>query len=77
MVPNEISGLGYDILALLSIGIKNSNTMQDLISFLTSPAGFNGIFGFFKIESDGEVSRKFVSYEVMERNFVKKRDIMP
>ena len=76
-VPNEISGLGYDILALLSVGLKNSKTTQQLITFLTNPTGFNGIFGFFKIDSNGEVYRKFVSYEVMKRNFVKKRDIMP
>jgi len=77
IVPNEISGLGYDILALLSIGLKESKTMQELIGFLTNEAGFTGTFGFFKINNNGDVYRKFVSYEVMERNFVKKRDIMP
>ncbi len=77
VVPNEISGLGYDMLALLSVGLKNSKTTQQLITFLTNPSGFNGIFGFFKIDNNGGVYRKFVSYEVMKRNFVKKRDIMP
>jgi ABC-type branched-subunit amino acid transport system substrate-binding protein len=77
IVPNEISGLGYDILALLSIGLKNSKTNQELLDFLTNAAGFKGIFGFFKIDINGDVYREFVTYEVMERNFVKKRDIMP
>lgn len=76
-VPIEISGLGYDILALLSIGLKDAKNIEELIKFLTSPSGFNGIFGFFKIAINGNVYRKFVSYEVMQRNFVKKRDIMP
>ena len=76
-VPIEISGLGYDILALLSIGLKDAKNIEELIKFLTSPSGFNGIFGFFKIAINGNVYRKFISYEVMQRNFVKKRDIMP
>ena len=70
MIPNEISGLAYDILALLSIGLKDSNNMDELLNFLTNPIGFNGIFGFFKISSHGDVLRKFITYEVMERNFV-------
>ena len=73
MIPNEISGLAYDILALLSIGLKDSNNMDELLNFLTNPIGFNGIFGFFKITSHGDVQRKFITYEVMERNFVIKR----
>ncbi|PPR16664.1 MAG: hypothetical protein CFH33_00568 [Alphaproteobacteria bacterium MarineAlpha9_Bin3] len=72
MVPNEISGLGYDILALLSIGLKNSHNTQELLKFLTNPVGFNGIFGLFKVSSQGDFYRKFIPYEVMERNFVKK-----
>jgi len=77
MVPNEISGLAYDILALISIGLKDSKNIKDLRSFLISPTGFTGIFGFFKISSHGEIQRKFISYEVMERSFIKKREIMP
>ena len=77
MVPNEISGLAYDILALLSIGLKDSKNIQELLNFLVNPTGFNGIFGFFKISSSGDIQRKFISYEVMERNFLKKREIMP
>ena len=77
MVPNEISGLAYDILALLSIGLKDSKNTQELLNFLVNPIGFNGIFGFFKISSSGDIQRKFISYEVMERNFLKKREIMP
>jgi len=48
-----------------------------LLKFLINPIGFNGIFGFFKIDSSGDIQRKFISYEVMERNFLKKREIMP
>jgi len=77
MVPNEISGLAYDILALLSIGLKDSKNNQELLNFLSNPIGFSGIFGFFKISSSGNIQRKFISYEVMERNFLKKREIMP
>ena len=73
MIPNEISGLAYDILALLSIGLKDSSNMDELLNFLTNPIGFNGIFGFFTISSQGDVQRKFITYEVMERNFVIKR----
>ena len=72
MVPNEISGLGYDILALLSIGLKNAHNTEELLKFLTNPVGFNGIFGFFKVSRQGDVYRRFILYEVMERNFVKK-----
>ena len=32
---------------------------------------------FFRIDNNGTISRKFVSYKVMERNFLRQRDIMP
>jgi len=75
--PIEISGLGYDILALCSIALKQTTNMPDFINFLTKPSGFNGIFGFFRVDKNGSILRKFVSYKVMERSFVKQRDIMP
>ena len=76
-VPIEISGLGYDILALCSAALKQAKNMSDFNKFLTNPSGFNGIFGFFRIDNNGTISRKFVSYKVMERNFLRQRDIMP
>ena len=76
-IPIEISGLGYDILALCSSALKETINMSEFISFLTNPSGFNGIFGFFRADKNGTIYRKFVSYKVMERNFVKQRDIMP
>jgi ABC-type branched-subunit amino acid transport system substrate-binding protein len=76
-IPIEISGLGYDILALCSSALKETKNMSEFISFLTNPSGFNGIFGFFRVDKNGTIYRKFVSYKVMERNFVKQRDIMP
>ena len=76
-VPIEISGLGYDILALCSAALKQAKSMSDFNKFLTNPSGFNGIFGFFRIDNNGTISRKFVSYKVMERNFLRQRDIMP
>ena len=76
-VPLEISGLGYDILALCSIALKQTESMPDFINFLTNPSGFNGIFGFFRVDKNGTILRKFVSYKVMERNFVRQNDIMP
>ena len=76
-VPIEISGLGYDILALCSAALKKAKNMSDFNKFLTNPSGFNGIFGFFRIDNNGTISRKFVSYKVMERNFLRQRDIMP
>jgi len=76
-IPLEISGLGYDILALCSIALKQTKNMPSFINFLTNPSGFNGIFGFFSINQDGTILRKFVSYKVMERNFLRQNDIMP
>jgi len=76
-VPIEISGLGYDILALCSAALKQAKSMSDFNKFLTNPSGFNGIFGFFRIDNNGTISRKFVSYKVMEKNFLRQRDIMP
>lgn len=76
-VPIEISGLGYDILALCSAALKQAKSMSEFKKFLTNPSGFNGIFGFFRIDNNGTISRKFVSYKVMERNFLRQRDIMP
>jgi hypothetical protein len=51
--------------------------MPEFISLLTNPSGFNGIFGFFRVGINGNIDRKFVTYKVMERNFVKQREIMP
>ena len=76
-IPLELSGLGYDVLALCSIALKQTESMSDFISFLTNSSGFNGIFGFFRVDKSGTIYRKFVSYKVMERNFVRQRDIMP
>ena len=75
--PLEISGLGYDILALCAVALKQTDSIPDFIDFLTKPSGYNGIFGFFRIDQNGEILRKFVSYKVMERSFVKQHDIMP
>ena len=76
-IPLELSGLGYDVLALCSIALKQTESMSDFISFITNSSGFNGIFGFFRVDKSGTIYRKFVSYKVMERNFVRQRDIMP
>ena len=76
-IPLELSGLGYDVLALCSIALKQTESMSDFISFITNSSGFNGIFGFFRADKSGTIYRKFVSYKVMERNFVRQRDIMP
>ena len=76
-IPLELSGLGYDVLALCSIALKQTESMSDFISFITNSSGFNGIFGFFRMDKSGTIYRKFVSYKVMERNFVRQRDIMP
>ncbi|MDB9761652.1 penicillin-binding protein activator [Alphaproteobacteria bacterium] len=75
--PLEISGLGYDILALCAIALKQTESIPDFIDFLTNPSGYNGIFGFFRVDKNGEILRKFVSYKVMKRSFVKQHDIMP
>ena len=75
--PLEISGLGYDILALCAIALKQTERIPDFIDFLTRPSGYNGIFGFFRVDKNGAILRKFVSYKVMERSFVKQHDIMP
>ena len=76
-IPLEISGLGYDIIALCAVALKQTESIPDFIDFLTKPSGYNGIFGFFRVDKNGEVFRKFVSYKVMERSFVKQYDIMP
>lgn len=76
-IPPEISGLGYDIIALCSSILRSSKNMPEFISLLTNPSGFNGIFGFFRVGINGNIDRKFVTYKVMERNFVKQREIMP
>jgi ABC-type branched-subunit amino acid transport system substrate-binding protein len=76
-IPLEISGLGYDIIALCAVALKQTESVPDFIDFLTKPSGYNGIFGFFRVDKNGEVFRKFVSYKVMERSFVKQYDIMP
>jgi hypothetical protein len=57
--------------------LKQTESVPDFIDFLTKPSGYNGIFGFFRVDKNGEVFRKFVSYKVMERSFVKQYDIMP
>ena len=75
--PIEISGLGYDILALCAVALKQTDSISDFIDFLTKPSGYNGIFGFFRADKNGGILRKFVSYKVMERSFVKQHDIMP
>jgi branched-chain amino acid transport system substrate-binding protein len=75
--PLEISGLGYDILALCAVALKQTESIPDFIDFLTKPSGYNGIFGFFRVDKNGAILRKFVSYKVMERSFVKQHDIMP
>ena len=75
--PLEISGLGYDILALCAVALKQTESIPDFIDFLTKPSGYNGIFGFFRVDKNGGILRKFVSYKVMERSFVKQHDIMP
>lgn len=77
VIPLEINGLGYDIMALCSSILKVSKNMPEFIASLTSPSGFNGVFGFFRVGNNGKIERKFVSYKVMERNFVKQRDIAP
>ena len=76
-VPLEISGLSYDILALCSAALKKAKSMSEFNQFLTNPSGFNGIFGFFRVDKNGTILRKFVSYKVMERNFLRQGDIMP
>jgi branched-chain amino acid transport system substrate-binding protein len=76
-IPLELSGLSYDVLALCSIALKQTESMPDFISFLTNSSGFNGIFGYFRVDKSGTIYRKFVSYKVMEKNFVRQRDIMP
>ena len=76
-IPIEISGLGYDILALCAVALKQTESMPDFIDFLARPSGYNGIFGFFRVDKNGEILRKFVSYKVMERGFIKQHDIMP
>ncbi len=76
-MPSEISGLSYDILSLCVSGLQKSKNINQFISFLTKPSGFNGVFGYFSLNDDGELKRKFVSYKVMERSFVKIRDLLP
>lgn len=76
-IPSEISGLSYDILSLCISGIKQSKNINEFISFLIKPSGFNGVFGYFSLKIDGKLKRKFVSYKVMERSFVKIGDLLP
>ena len=71
-IPSEISGLSYDIFSLCSNGLKKSKNINQFISFLTKSSGFNGVFGFFSLDVNGQLKRKFVSYKVMKRSFVKK-----
>ena len=76
-IPSEISGLSYDILSLCSNGLKTSKNINEFIGFLTKPSGFNGVFGYFSLDVTGKLKRKFVSYKVMKRSFVKKRVLLP
>ena len=72
VIPSEIGGLSYDILSLCNSAIKQSNNIESFTAFLTKPSGFNGVFGYFSLDKNGLLKRKFASYQVMKRSFVKK-----
>ena len=71
-MPPEIAGLSYDIVSLCNSALNKSKNIQGFLNFLTSPSGFNGVFGYFSLSSNGNLKRKFASYQVMKRSFVKK-----
>ena len=71
-IPPEIAGLSYDIVSLCNSALNKSKNIQGFLNFLTKPSGFNGVFGYFSISSNGNLKRKFASYQVMKRSFVKK-----
>ena len=70
--PIEISALSYDILSLCATGLKEAKDIQEFLHFLTKKAGFNGVFGYFSLEENGKINRKFISYKVLKRSFVKR-----
>ena len=75
-IPPEIGGLSYDILSLCASGLKESKNINQFFSFLTKSSGFNGVFGYFSLDDKGKISRKFASYQVMKRSFVKKNILL-
>ena len=75
--PSEVSALGYDILALSSLIIEVANKQTEIISLATSSDGFKGLFGYFKLGNNGKIYRKYVSYKVMDRSFLKQGEITP
>jgi len=71
--PTEISALSYDILSLCSAGLKEVKDIKAFLNFLTKKTGFNGIFGYFSLKENGKINRKFISYKVLKRSFVKRK----
>ena len=75
--PSEVSALGYDIVALCSFLLNKAEKQSEITSLAMNADGFKGLFGFFKLGVNGKIYRKYISYKVMERSFLKKREIMP
>ena len=71
--PIEISALGYDILSLCATGLKEAKDIKEFLNFLTKKTGFNGVFGYFSLEENGKLNRKYISYKVLKRSFVKRK----
>ena len=70
--PSEVSALGYDIVALCSFLFNKAEKQSEILSLAINEDGFKGLFGFFKLGANGKIYRKYISYKVMERSFLKK-----